>query len=477
MQNSFDRPIILQRSPFLSRAIVWGIVGFTSFSILWASFARIEEAIPATGKLEPKGTVKEVKAPLNGVVKSVNVRDGQRVKQGDLLLTLDPTTAQSQLASLQKIKTALQQESEFYRAVLANSAPGTKSLPLSPEVAALTQSRTTLAAENQLFRAQLSDTDPGNFSAEQQLRLRSNQAEAASRSATAELEIAQLERQLAQNQVQLASAKDLLAVNQGIFNDLEPVAKAGGISRIQFLQQQQEVRNRQAQVEGLVEEQERLKLAIAQSGQKLQNTIALSSQNLLTRIADNEKRIAEIDSQLNKAIVENDKRVAEIDSQLSQTQVTLNYQELRAPADGTVFDLKASTPGFVANSTEPILKVVPDHNLLVEVFITNKDIGFIKEGMPVDIRVDTFPFSEFGDVKGKLVSIGSDALPPTQLRPFYSFPAKVELDQQVLKVNGRELPLQSGMAVSVNIKVRDRTIMSIFTDGFVKGLESLKFMR
>lgn len=479
MQNSFDRPVILQRSPFLSRAIVWGIVGFTSFSILWANFARIEEAIPATGKLEPQGTVKEVKAPLNGVVKAVHIRDGQRVKQGELLLTLDPTTAQAQLAALQKVKAALLQETGFYRAVLNNGVTleAARSLRLPSEVAALTQSRTSLTAENQLYRAQLAGSDAGSFTAEQQLRLRSSQTEVASRSATAQLEVGQLERQLAQSQVKLASARDLLQVNQSIYHDLEPVAQAGGISRIQFLQQQQEVRSRQAEVDGLIEEAARLELAIAQAGQKLQNTEAVSSENLLTKIADNEKRLAEIDGQLNKVIVENDKRVAEIESQLSQAQVTLKYQELRAPVDGTVFDLKAATPGFVANSTEPVLKVVPDNNLIVEVFITNKDIGFIKEGMPVDIRVDTFPFSEFGDVKGKLLSIGSDALPPTQLRPFYSFPAKVQLDQQSLKVNGRELPLQSGMSVSINIKVRDRSIMSIFTDGFVKGVESLKFMR
>ena len=91
--------------------------------------------------------------------------------------------------------------------------------------------------------------------------------------------------------------------------------------------------------------------------------------------------------------------------------------------------------------------------------------------------MDTFPFSEFEDVKGKLISIGSDALPPTQLRPSYSFPAKVQLDQQSLTVNGRELPLQSGMSVSVNIKVRDRSSSSILTNGFIKGFESLKFVR
>ncbi|MGI8500576.1 MAG: HlyD family efflux transporter periplasmic adaptor subunit, partial [Hassallia sp.] len=142
-----------------------------------------------------------------------------------------------------------------------------------------------------------------------------------------------------------------------------------------------------------------------------------------------------------------------------------------------VFDLKASNPGFVANSTEPVLKVVPENSLKAEVFLTNKDIGFVRAGMPVDIRIDSFPFSEFGDIKGTLESIGSDALPPTEIRPYYSFPVTVRLNQQALILKDKQLPLQSGMSVSVNIKLRKRTILSIFIDGFTQQIESLKFMR
>jgi HlyD family secretion protein len=131
----------------------------------------------------------------------------------------------------------------------------------------------------------------------------------------------------------------------------------------------------------------------------------------------------------------------------------------------------------VANQTEPILKIVPDDTLVAKVFITNKDIGFVREGMPVDVRIDSFPYSEFGDVKGKLIWIGSDALPPEQIRPFYSFPAKIQLERQSLVINDKKVPLQSGMSISTNIRVRDRTVMSIFTDLFVDKTDSLKNVR
>ncbi len=487
MTIQFDQPVILQRSPFLSRAIVWGIVSVTTFTLVWACVSKVEEAIPAIGKLEPQGSVKEIQAPVNGVVKAVYVKEGQSVKQGDLLLTLDSTSAQAQLTSLQKIRAGLIQEKQFYEAAISLSDPqgvagSITQIPpneteKSPELAALTKNRSGLVSENQLYRSQINGSSSANLTAEQQLRLRASQQEKISRTATVQLEIEQLKRQLQQTQVRLTSAKDITSINQGIYNDLEPVAKEGGISRIQFLKQQQELRTNQAEVAQLAQEEERLKLAIAQSGERLKNTIALSTQDIWVKITENQKKIAEIDGQLNKAIVENQKKIAEIDGQLSQTQVTLKYQALRAPADGTIFDLKAANPGFVVSSIEPILKVVPNNALTAKIFITNQDIGFVKEGMPVDVRIDSFPFNEFGDVKGQLGAIGSDALPPTQIRPFYSFPATIRLDQQSLTIKGRIIPLQSGMSLTVNIKVRQRTVISILLDGMLQKVESVKSAR
>jgi HlyD family secretion protein len=175
--------------------------------------------------------------------------------------------------------------------------------------------------------------------------------------------------------------------------------------------------------------------------------------------------------------LENQKKINEIDSQISETQSTLKYQKITSPVEGTIFELKAKTPGFVVNSSEPILKIVPKDNLIAKVYITNRDIGFVKEGQNVDVRIDSFPFQQYGDIKGELISIGSDALPPDQIYNFYRFPAKVRLDRQTVLIHNRQLPLQSGMSINANIKLRQRTVMSIFTDFFVQKAESLKFIR
>jgi multidrug efflux pump subunit AcrA (membrane-fusion protein) len=483
-KGKFNQPVILRQSKKWSRAILWTIMGVTTFGVIWASVAKLEEAVPAQGKLEPQGAVKEIQAPVGGVVKEILVKDGQQVKKDQVLLRLDPTANQAQLASLQKIRATLIRENEFYRSVMGN--PGTSAatnltaarLELPKEIASLTESRKALVAENQLYQTQLSGDERGvNLNPEQRARLRIFAAELNSRVSANVLEAEQLQKQLDQNTVQLANARSRLEVEQGILDKIKLLAEQGGIGTIQYLKQQQEVKTRQAEVDQLVTEDGRLRLKISQARQQLKNTEALSQKDVTTQIATNQKQIADIDSQINKVIVENEKRIAELDSQLSQTQVNLGYQELRAPEDGTVFDLKPSAPGFVTSTTEPILKIVPGEGLIAKVFITNKDIGFVHEGMPVDVRIDSFPFSEFGDVKGKLEWIGSDALPPDQIRPYYTFPAKVRLDRQSLLVNERKIALQSGMSVSTNIKVRDRTVMSIFTDLFSSKTDSLKNVR
>ncbi|HEY9633616.1 MAG TPA: HlyD family efflux transporter periplasmic adaptor subunit [Coleofasciculaceae cyanobacterium] len=482
--GKYDQPVILRQSHSWSRAILWTIMGVTVFGVIWASVAKIEEAIPAQGKLEPQDAVKAVQAPINGVVKEIYVKDGQHVKKDDLLVKLDPTAAKAQQTSLEKIRATLIKENQFYREVLRNSAfssvtkPELARLELPREIASLTESRKALVAENQLYQTQLrGDQEGTNLSPEQRARLQIATAELNSRVMANELEVGQLERQFDQNKVQLANAKSRLAVEQRILNQIEVLAVEGGIAQIQYLKQQQEVKTRQSEVDQLIQEQDRLGLKIGQAKQQRKNTLALSQKDLTTQIATNDKKIAEIDSQLNKFIVENEKKLAEVDSQLSQINLNLSYQELRAPTNGTVFDLKPTAPGFVTNSAEPVLKIVPDDGLVAKVFITNKDIGFVKKGMPVDVRIDSFPFSEFGDVKGELVWIGDDALPPEQIRPFYTFPAKIKLKQQSLVINDRKVPLQSGMSVSANIRVRDRTVLSIFTDLFSATTESLKTVR
>lgn len=446
----------------------------------WASRAEIEQAVPAIGKLEPEGTVREVQVPLGGVVSNVLVEEGQKVSQGDLLVQMDAASPEAQVDSLQQVRKSLQEENQFYESQLKDQALPIAVVPttVAPQRVSLTESRATLVAENLMFRAQLNGSPEGlPLRIDQLERLRSNQVEVENRVQSARLEEEQLRRQLNQTRSQLNNAISTWNLNVSILEDVTPLAEQGGVARIQYLKQLQEAEDNYAQYEQLQEEEARLIAAISQAQKQVESVSLVDQRDLLTRIADNDKRIAEIDSQLAKAILENNKQIVEIDSQLVQAQQTQTYGAIRSPVTGTVFDVKVVGTGFVANSSEPILKVVPNEALVAQVAITNQDIGFVREGMSVDVRIDSFPFSEFGDIKGTLVSIGSDALPPTEIQPYYTFPAKIELEQQYLDVGDRQIRLQSGMSLNANVKVRSRTVLSIFTDMFTKTAESLKTVR
>ena len=90
--------------------------------------------------------------------------------------------------------------------------------------------------------------------------------------------------------------------------------------------------------------------------------------------------------------------------------MTLKYQSLKSPVAGIVFDLKPTTEGYVAQSSEPIMKIVPYDDLEADIEIPSNKIGFVKVGMPVEISIDSYPASDFGSLKGKIESIGSDVL-------------------------------------------------------------------
>ncbi len=531
-----EQAVILRQSPHWSRAVVWTIMGVTTATVIWASVATIEQVVQAKGQLKPQGATKEIQAPINGVVEKVFIEDGDFVEKGQVLVAMDSESTTAELASLRKVKQSLEQENKFYRTLMAQSLDpeaveaAILKLDIPVEVAALARNRTALIRENQLYQIQLGESVPGaNLTPDQVARLRAAQGELSSRAMAARLEMEQLQKQLRQTQNQLSDAKNqlqddqkvlaeinnrnkeamaeaekALEIEQKILKDIEPLLEDGALARLQverqyqsiaerrqrltelisngtieYDRQRQQVQDRKTEIARLQEEERRLELAISQAQARLNNTIVLSEKEVRDSFSDNKERIAEIDSQLTKIIVENNKRIAELNSEISRTQVTLRYQDIKAPVSGTVFELKAS-PGYVPppNQTEPLLKIVPDDNLVAEVDVTNEDIGFVRTGQKADIRIDSFPFSEFGDIKGEVISIGSDALEPNEIHRFYRFPVKVELDQQFLTTRDRDIDLQSGMSVSVNIKVREnRTVISLVTELFSKKVESLKQVR
>tara|TARA_Y100001968_G_C19206038_1_gene642341 strand:- start:150 stop:881 length:732 start_codon:yes stop_codon:yes gene_type:complete len=169
-------------------------------------------------------------------------------------------------------------------------------------------------------------------------------------------------------------------------------------------------------------------------------------------------------------------KVQDLKAEIKMNEVRLKYQEIVSPLEGIVFDLKPKGPGYVAQSSQPVLKIVPNNNLIAEIEIDNRTIGFVQPGKFAEISIDSFPASDFGVIEGEVISIGSDALDPEPSQgKGYRFPAKIKLKNQFLELkSGRKLPLKAGMSLNANIKLRKVTYLKLFLNKFTDKAESLK---
>ena len=237
-------------------------------------------------------------------------------------------------------------------------------------------------------------------------------------------------------------------MNLALLNKLEDLYKEGGISKFKYV----EYKINHDEIES---ELSRLKIEkVISAGLINQELKKLESQQAIIRA-----------------------EIASLKSELIAAKVTLKYQLLKSPVAGIVFDLKPTTEGYVAQSSEPIMKIVPYDDLEADIEIPSNKIGFVKVGMPVEISIDSFPSSDFGVLEGNIKKIGSDALPPSQLeqRTEYKYPATIELEEQIFKLqNGSSLPLQVGMSLSANIKLRKVTYLQLLFSKFEKKTDALK---
>jgi len=255
------------------------------------------------------------------------------------------------------------------------------------------------------------------------------------------LKLSELKRYQEQNDEQVRMLESNLKLENEILSRFKTLADQGASSDLQFLQQRnkvEEVRGNLSQVKV-----ERLRqTAILQQG------------------------VQQLKSEL-----------SQLQAQRTEAEVTLKYQALRSPVDGVVFDLQPRSSGYAAQSTETVMKIVPFDKLQANVEVPSRDIGFVRVGMPADISIDSFPSTDFGVLQGTVESVGSDALPPDQQkqRDEYRYPTTITLSSQQLKIkSGQQLPLQVGMSLTANIKLRKVTYLQLLLGSFQDKADSLR---
>tara|TARA_Y100001968_G_C19190528_1_gene634948 strand:+ start:319 stop:708 length:390 start_codon:yes stop_codon:yes gene_type:complete len=124
-----------------------------------------------------------------------------------------------------------------------------------------------------------------------------------------------------------------------------------------------------------------------------------------------------------------------------------------------------------------LLKIVPEGNVEAKVFLTNIDIGFVRPEMKAQLRVDAYPFTQFGHIPATLKSIGNEVLPADEMSPQTRFPAYLKLDRQYLERNGKRYRVRPGQSVSANLIVRDKPVISLLTDAIEKAWDALRGLK
>ena len=166
--------------------------------------------------------------------------------------------------------------------------------------------------------------------------------------------------------------------------------------------------------------------------------------------------------------------ILQVKSKLKELEFELNKAKLISPTNGTVFNLVPSNEGYFVSSGETLLLIVPEGDLEAKIFLSNEDIGFITPSMKAEIRIDAYPFTQFGSIEGVLKYVGNESLPPDQQNALYLFPALVELENQFLLLNNKKYKLKSGQSVSVNLIVRDKPVITLLTDSIEKAFDALR---
>ncbi len=249
----------------------------------------------------------------------------------------------------------------------------------------------------------------------------------------------ELDRYLQFNDTEQRVLRQSLTLEKDVLGRLETLNKEGATAELQYLSQ----RNKVQEVQGKLEETQVDRLrqqAILQQG------------------------IREIQSEL-----------ADLRSKLTELNVNIRYQAITAPEAGVVFELKPRSRGFVAQTSEPVMKVVPFDKLEARVEVPSREIGFVSVGKAADISIDSFPATDFGVLQGTVRRIGSDALPPDQMNNFYRFPVDIRLNSQQLKLkSGKVLPLQVGMSLTANVKLRKVTYLQLLLSDFKDKADALR---
>ncbi|MEA3194290.1 MAG: rane fusion protein hemolysin [Betaproteobacteria bacterium] len=393
--------------------------------LLWAVFGQLDIVAVAEGKLVPSGYLKIVQPAEQGIVKEILVREGEAVAAGQVLARMDPVLTEADVNAVR---------AEFLA----------KGLALR---------RIDAQLSSQLLSRE--QEDPADLYARVEAQHAANVRAYQSALAQERSVLEKARHDLAGAQATKAKLEQVLPHYIAQEQAFEKLTKDGFAGRIMYTDKQRE----------RIEKEQDLRVQeftirsnaslIAQSQQRLEQITADYRRQLQAERAD-------VAAQFERA-----------QQDLAKHSHRQGLLELRAPQAGVVKDLATHTAGTVASPGTILMTLVPEGDKLVaEVWVSNDDVGFVRTGQDVKVKLATFQFQKYGLMKGRVLHVNADSSDASpgggrtdqqtgRDRPAgpLSFRALVELDSQELAADGQRYPLQAGMQVVSEIHLGTRTVL------------------
>lgn len=402
----------------LGRIILYLVLAIMIFGTAWLILAKVDVVVSANGKVIPSGEIKILKPLESGVVSKIFVKESDRVKKGDILIQIDPTVTDASLSSKQDDLAVINSDIALLYALINES----------------------------------------NLSKDEINKLNSSQ-----------LNLYNSQRQILastyeSNKAKLNSAKLDIKANESEVNRLSLL-----------LNKEEEAKVRLQKVLDLIAKKEYEEVSKNIINLKEQKDIALyrlkeSNKKLEEIIEENQKAIKTIKSSWIETSLGKEKEKRELSAQINAILFSNKTQQIKSPVDGFVGKLLIHTEGGVVSPNDNLISIVPsDAPLIIKANVLNKDIGFLKLGQEVAIKIDTFSFQKYGLLHGNIIEISKDAIEDEKLGLIYEI--KIKPNSLDIKVEGEIKRLEIGMSVIAEVKTGKRRVIELFIYPIIKYMD------
>lgn len=424
----------LQETPVppAPRLAMWLLIAFMAVALLWAVFGRMDVVATAQGRIVPNDRTKTVQAFETASVKAIHVTDGQWVRAGDLLIELDATTAQADTERVAGEQAAARLQVARGRALI-----DALQTARAPEL------------------ARPADVDDARYLQAHRL-LAGQHAEYTARLSRITAETARREAELRSTQALVRKLEQTLPIAQQRADDYKNLVNQNFVSRHGYLEREQVRIEQEADLANLRSRLSEIQAALREAQGQRQALLAETLRATLDSTSEAQQRLDALDQERKKA----DSRG--------------RLMRLTSPVDGTVQQLAVHTQGGVVTEAQPLMVIVPSDNPLeVEAFFENKDIGFVKAGQEAAVKIETFQYTKYGTLDAQVTSVSHDAINDEKRGLIYS--SRVRMPKTTLLVDGTEVSLSPGMAVTVEVKTGQRRVIEYFLAPLLQhGSEALR---